>query len=193
MKIRTLSVLGLLPWALLLFSGCSGRNPQESAQGLELAKLLRSIKQETETLQGLEQSAANELRITLDQAGKGDVRKFQAKIQESVRKLTDIRCKRQLLLDKVAAGQWDAAFVRIVQNDVITMFKEDQARITSWIQLSQNRRQREDLGEEREFPEVARLKRLLDLFTGQTPDEPLVSQIRSIQTEYGLADRETGR
>jgi hypothetical protein len=181
-------VVALLLVSIAASSGCAIRNRAELREALALARQLRSMVPEARELQRQEFMCIDELRITLDEAGRGEFSKFRDKFTLSIDTLSAIRDKRHTLQEKVREGSWETPLVRVVQMDALSMFQEEITRNEGWMALARNVRTRADLGRERDFPEVAVLRRQLELFTGEGDDDPpLFSQILMLRTEYGFS------
>jgi hypothetical protein len=126
----------------------------------------------------------------LDEADTGSADKFKDHFQNDVERLTRIRDRRQALQNRIKQGIARTPLVNVVQDDAIQYFQEQLNRDDGWLQLINNLRLRELLGRLKDFPETSVLNQSLELFNGETKEEPMASQILTLQAEYGFTDEE---
>jgi hypothetical protein len=171
-------------------TGCFGPPQVEIAEALTMARLLHEVAPESANLLLEEEHVAHELKIMLDEADDGSVDKFKEHFQNDVERLTRIRDRRQALQNRIKQGIARTPLVNVVQDDAIQYFQEQLNRDDGWLQLINNLRLRELLGRLKSFPETAVLNQSLELFNGETKEEPMASQILTLQAEYGFTDEE---
>lgn len=176
--------------AALLLTGCFGPPKAEIAEALTMARLLHEVAPESASLLLEEEHVAHELKIMLDEADTGSADKFKEHFQNDVERLTRIRDRRQALQNRVKQGIARTPLVNVVQDDAIQYFQEQLNRDDGWLQLINNLRLRELLGRLKDFPETAVLNQSLELFNGETKEEPMASQILTLQAEYSFTDEE---
>ena len=174
----------------VLCSGCFGPPQAEVAEALTMARLLHEVAPESAALLLEEEHVAHELKIMLDEADTGSVDKFKDRFQNDVERLTRIRERRQALQNRIRQGIARTPLVNVVQDDAIQYFQEQLNRDDGWLQLINNLRLRELLGRLKSFPETAVLNQSLELFNGETKEEPMASQILTLQAEYAFSDEE---
>jgi hypothetical protein len=191
MKAKTLRFRAALPALLALAStGCFGPPKAEIAEALTMARLLHEVSPESASLLLEEEHVSHELKIMLDEADNGSVDKFKERFQTDVERLTRIRDRRQALQNRVRQGISRTPLVNVVQDDAIQYFQEQLNRDDGWLQLINNLRLREALGRLKDFPETTTLNQSLELFNGETKEEPMASQILTLQAEYGFSDED---
>ena len=171
-------------------TGCFGPPQAEIAEALTMARLLHEVAPESANLLLEEEHVAHELKIMLDEANDESVDKFKDHFQKDVERLARIRDRRQALQNRVKQGIARTPLVNVVQDDAIQYFQEQLNRDDGWLQLINNIRLREVLGRLKSFPETAVLNQSLELFNGETKEEPMASQILTLQAEYGFTDEE---
>jgi chromosome segregation ATPase len=164
----------------------------ERSEALRVARLLETLKPESERLSSEERSCANQLKVLLDEFKSNDIARFQPKIDDALAKLTSINAGRAKLRATLSVLRLTTPLPRAVEEDVSYMFQESRIQVESWIQLLQNLRQREESEAEQIFPEVSRLTRLVDLFLGISEEEPVKRSIGRLKIEYGFSDGEIG-
>jgi hypothetical protein len=171
-------------------TGCFGPPQAEIAEALTMARLLHEVAPESASLLLEEEHVTHELKIMLDEADTGSVDKFREHFQTDVERLTRIRDRRQALQNRIKQGIARTPLVNVVQDDAIQYFQEQLNRDDGWLQLINNIRLRETLGRLKDFPEAAALNQSLELFNGETKEEPMASQILTLQAEYAFSDEE---
>jgi len=174
----------------LACTGCFGPPKGEVSEALSMARLLHEVAPESAGLLLEEEHVAHELKIMLDEADTGSVDKFKDRFQTDVERLTRIRDRRQALLNRVRQGISRTPLVNVVQDDAVQYFQEQISRDDTWLQQISNLRLREALGRLHDFPETAVLNQSLELFNGETKEEPMASQILTLQAEYAFTDEE---
>ena len=179
----------LLIGSLVLAVGC-GPSGVERREARDFAKLLRQISPEAHDLSTRETTAANELKIILEESGTLDFDGFRAKFEKSISELNLVRDRRRELLAKVSQGQWETPLVSGVQRVAIVTFQDGLVRIEGWIQMARNIRVRAELGREKEFPEVKLLLSQLATFVGEAQETPLSVQIQTLRSEYRFTESE---
>ncbi len=157
-----------------------------------MARLLHEVTPESARLLLEEEHLAHELKIMLDEAGELPVDKFRDRFQPDYEKLKFIRDRRQSLQNRIKQGIARTPLVNVVQDDAIQYFQEQLNRDDGWLQLIDNIRLREALNRQSKFPESTVLSQSLELFNGETKEEPMASQILTLQAEYGFSDEEIG-
>jgi hypothetical protein len=171
-------------------TGCFGPPQVEINEALTMARLLHEVAPESASLLLEEEHVAHELKIMLDEADTGSVDKFKDRFQSDVERLTRIRERRQALENRIRQGIARTPLVNVVQDDAIQYFQEQLNRDDGWLQLINNLRLREALGRLKDFPETQVLNQSLELFNGETKEEPMAGQILTLQAEYGFSDEE---
>jgi hypothetical protein len=175
--------------AIWMLAGC-GPSRDEKKEALELAKLLRKIRPEMRELLDAEVLCANQLKITLEELGSKDFQEFRQNFDTSVGTMAVIRQRRRELQEKVRQGLWVTPLVHVVQGSALMEFQDDLSRTEGWIALAQSVRTRADMGRQREFPEVATLKRKLEFFVGEALETPLSRQLEALVAEYKFTEAE---
>jgi len=181
-----------LPLALVIgCTGCFGPPQAEIAEALTMARLLREVAPESASLLLEEEHLSHELKIMLDEAKLDPVDKFK-EFEPDVEKLHRIRDRRFARQNRVRQGISRTPLVNVVQDDAIQYFQEQLNRDDGWLQLIANIRLRESLKHGTDFPEASALNQSLELFNGETKEEPMASQILTLQAEYGFTDEDIG-
>jgi hypothetical protein len=192
-RVKTLRWRMAIPAVLAVAStGCFGPPQVEITEALTMARLLHEVAPESAALLLEEEHVAHELKIMLDEAegGSVDSPRFKEHFQSDVERLSRIRDRRQALQNRIKQGIARTPLVNVVQDDAIQYFQEQLNRDDGWLQLINNIRLRETLGRPKDFPEMSVLSQSLELFNGETKEEPMASQILTLQAEYGFTDEE---
>lgn len=187
---RTLCFGVPLAVLLVVFQRSCALPPAETHERQEavlVAKMLNSVVVESEKLNADERGAANSLKVLLDEVSSGQVGQFQTKIDDSRDTLSTILRAREKLSGRISGLGLKTPLPQTIQLDIASAFREDEARLGSWIQQLNNLAERESLGKQADFPEVATLNRLTDLFLGISADDPARRALRTLLIEYNIS------
>jgi hypothetical protein len=187
----------LLAVSSLFLCGCVNLLPvprrNEKREAMALAATLKKFVPDSQALSADERSCANELEITVAEShGQMDLKVFGDKFRSYIDRLTAIRSKRLQIQTTVRQGVWSSPLVHVVQHNATVALQDQINRDSTWIQYVENVRLRLALGQHEEFPELSLLRHDLNVFLGQTAEDPLANQIRALQEEFRFGEGEVG-
>lgn len=183
--------------SIVFLSGCINVVPlrlpsNEKSEAIALARILRRLAPQAQELLRQENNLANELKVTLDESGGMEPNQFRQRFNSYVDRLVAIRDQREQIQETIRQSAWQSPMVQVVQHDAILMLQDEITRSETWIRLTQNVRLRTELGRQKDFPELTQLSHQLAGFLAQTGEDPLNTQIRSLQEEYRFGLGELG-
>jgi hypothetical protein len=162
----------------------------EKTEAINLAKLLNRLAPDAQLLLQQEHDCADELKITMEEAGDKLASSRREQFGSFVDRLIVIRDRRKQIEETIRQTRWQSPMVHVIQEDAIVTLRDEVTRTQTWIQSAQNLHLRADLGRTKDFPELAILTSQLDSFLNEAAEEPLYTQIHALQEEYRFSDSE---
>jgi hypothetical protein len=176
----------------LLLAGCIRIIPilksEDRLEAIALARVLHNLAPTAKDLMTDELLCANQLKVLLDEAARKPYTEYQVRFETLIDQLVVVREKRQQLQLKVNQATWQGILPRLYQKNASDELQEELSRVVSWIQLAHNFKLRAEVGRTTGFPEFMELAQSLDLFLGESVDEPFSLQLTELKTEYHFQD-----